>query len=139
MEAKPHQNSPSAIVAQAQEDPAAGASSSSSPQINLSTSSTDSLPSQSHSRTASQTAQNQTTQTQAAQSDESMERQIKRLQRPKLGSRKSSGSIIIPRESPVVELKHEEYDDDDARAMSPRRTSDEIDRMGVDAREALEQ
>lgn len=57
--------------------------------------------------------------------------------RPRLGSRKSSGTIIIPRDSPNVELKEEEYDDGDARTMSPRRSSEEIHKMGEDARQAL--
>jgi hypothetical protein len=57
--------------------------------------------------------------------------------RPRLGSRKSSGTIIIPRDSPNVELKEEEYDDGDARTMSPRRSSEEIEKMGQDARQAL--
>tara|TARA_R110002003_G_scaffold279_21_gene18169 strand:- start:2238 stop:2489 length:252 start_codon:yes stop_codon:yes gene_type:complete len=57
--------------------------------------------------------------------------------RPRLGSRKSSGTIIIPRDSPNVELKEEEYDDGDARTMSPRRSSEEIEKMGHDARQAL--
>ena len=60
-----------------------------------------------------------------------------KLQRPKLGSRKSSGTIIIPRDSPHVELKEEEYDDGDARTMSPRRSSEEIEKMGQEARLAL--
>jgi hypothetical protein len=60
-----------------------------------------------------------------------------KLARPRLGSRKSSGTIIIPRDSPHVELKEEEYDDGDARTMSPRRSSEEIERMGHEAREAL--
>ena len=62
-----------------------------------------------------------------------------RLARPLLGSRKSSGTIIIPRDSPTVEVKDEQYDPDDARAMSPRRNSEEIDKMGDEARHALEQ
>jgi len=57
--------------------------------------------------------------------------------RPRLGSRKSSGTIIIPRDSPNVELKEEEYDDGDARTMSPRRSSEEIEKMGQEARQAL--
>ncbi|KAL1612812.1 hypothetical protein SLS60_001041 [Paraconiothyrium brasiliense] len=57
--------------------------------------------------------------------------------RPRLGSRKSSGTIIIPRDSPHVELKEEEYDDGDARTMSPRRSSEEIEKMGQEARQAL--
>jgi hypothetical protein len=62
---------------------------------------------------------------------------ITKLQRPKLGSRKSSGTIIIPRDSTHVELKEEEYDDGDARTMSPRRSSEEIEKMGQEARLAL--
>ena len=57
--------------------------------------------------------------------------------RPRLGSRKSSGTIIIPRDSPNVEIEEEEYDDGDARTMSPRRSSEEIEKMGQDARQAL--
>ncbi|KAF2090964.1 hypothetical protein K490DRAFT_12578, partial [Saccharata proteae CBS 121410] len=59
--------------------------------------------------------------------------------RPKLGSRKSSGTIIIPRDSPQVELgeEEEEYDENDARTMSPRRTSEEIEKISQEAREAL--
>lgn len=60
-----------------------------------------------------------------------------KLGRPRLGSRKSSGTIIIPRDSPQVELKEEEYDDGDARTMSPRRSSEEIEKMGQEARQAL--
>ncbi|KAF2731615.1 hypothetical protein EJ04DRAFT_442722 [Polyplosphaeria fusca] len=60
-----------------------------------------------------------------------------KLARPRLGSRKSSGTIIIPRDSPQVELKDEDYDDGDARTMSPRRSSEEIEKMGQDARQAL--
>lgn len=59
------------------------------------------------------------------------------LQRPCLGSRKSSGTIIISRESEQVELKEEEYDVGDARTMSPRRSSEEIEKMGQEARESL--
>lgn len=61
------------------------------------------------------------------------------LPRPKLGSRKSSGTIIIPRDSPQVELgeEEEEYDENDARTMSPRRTSEEIEKISQEAREAL--
>ncbi|KAF2114703.1 hypothetical protein BDV96DRAFT_612822 [Lophiotrema nucula] len=60
-----------------------------------------------------------------------------KLARPRLGSRKSSGTIIIPRDSLQVELKEEEYDVGDARTMSPRRSSEEIEKMGQDARQAL--
>jgi hypothetical protein len=57
--------------------------------------------------------------------------------RPRLGSRKSSGTIIIHRDSPNIEIEEEEYDDGDARTMSPRRSSEEIEKMGQDARQAL--
>ncbi|KAL6708839.1 hypothetical protein ACN47E_002246 [Coniothyrium glycines] len=57
--------------------------------------------------------------------------------RPRLGSRKSSGTIIVPRDTPNIEMKDEEYDDGDARTMSPRRSSEEIEKMGQDARQAL--
>ncbi|EAT81330.1 hypothetical protein SNOG_11622 [Parastagonospora nodorum SN15] len=42
-----------------------------------------------------------------------------------------------PRLVPNIELKEEEYDDGDARTMSPRRSSEEIEKMGQDARQAL--
>ncbi|KAF2839287.1 hypothetical protein M501DRAFT_901756, partial [Patellaria atrata CBS 101060] len=60
-----------------------------------------------------------------------------RLQRPPLGSRKSSGTIIVPRDSEKVELEEEEYDPEDARTMSPRRSSEDIERMSEDARAQL--
>jgi len=61
------------------------------------------------------------------------------LQRPKLGTRKSSGTIIVPREHPRVELKEgdEVFDEDDARAMSPRRSSQDLEKMGQEARAQL--
>lgn len=65
--------------------------------------------------------------------------QPNRLARPKLGSRKSSGTLIIPRDSPVVETREEDYGEGDARTMSPRKTSLEISRMGEEAKTALEQ
>lgn len=61
--------------------------------------------------------------------------------RPRLGTRKSSGTIIVPRDSPCVELKEgdEVFDDDDARAMSPRRNSEDLEKMSQDARAQLSQ
>jgi hypothetical protein len=61
------------------------------------------------------------------------------LKRPKMTSRKSSGTIIVPREHPRVELKEgdEVFDKDDARAMSPRRSSQDLEKMGQEAREQL--
>ncbi|EKD17333.1 uncharacterized protein L3040_008980 [Drepanopeziza brunnea f. sp. 'multigermtubi'] len=56
--------------------------------------------------------------------------------RPRLHSRKSSGTIIVPREHPRVELKEgdEVFDADDARAMSPRRSSQDLEKMSEDAK-----
>ncbi|KAF2268327.1 hypothetical protein CC78DRAFT_455443 [Lojkania enalia] len=73
----------------------------------------------------------------ASDPDPSNHQDPAKLARPRLGSRKSSGTIIIPRDSPQVELKEEEYDDGDARTMSPRRSSEEIEKMGQEARQAL--
>jgi short coiled-coil protein len=56
--------------------------------------------------------------------------------RPKLGSRKSSGTMIVPREQAetVVESDIEEGD---VRTMSPRRSSEEVDKLGEAARKDL--
>jgi len=60
-----------------------------------------------------------------------------RLKRPKLPHRMSSSTIIVPRDTPNIELTDEEYGPGDARTMSPRRTSEEVDRLGESARQAL--
>ncbi|GAB7356091.1 hypothetical protein MBLNU459_g6698t2 [Dothideomycetes sp. NU459] len=62
-----------------------------------------------------------------------------RLQRPKLGSRKSSGTMIVSRNSAKIEMapEEEEYDPDDVRSMSPRRTSEVINKLGEDARQRM--
>jgi hypothetical protein len=62
-----------------------------------------------------------------------------KAQRPKLPKRKSSGTIITHRDDPNIELAEEDYGPGDARTMSPRRTSEEVDRMGENARNALMQ
>jgi hypothetical protein len=80
-----------------------------------------------------------TTSSNSSISDQEMKNDPTLQARPRLGSRKSSGTIIIPRDSPNIEMKEEEeeYDDGDARTMSPRRSSEEIEKMGQDARQAL--
>jgi len=47
--------------------------------------------------------------------------------------------MIIPRDSPRVELRpeDEEYDEHDVRNLSPRRTSEVTEKMGEDARRHL--
>lgn len=59
--------------------------------------------------------------------------------RPKMGPRKPSGSIIIPKNNVEVELRNEDYPPDDARAMSPRRESADLERLGHEARQALKE
>ncbi|CAI4216094.1 unnamed protein product [Parascedosporium putredinis] len=57
-------------------------------------------------------------------------------QRPRLLSRKSSGPLVIPREDDVGPVDIQ-FGPDDVRAMSPRRTSEDIEAMGREAREEL--
>ena len=59
-----------------------------------------------------------------------------RLSRPKLGSRKSSGTMIVSRDNPVTVVEPE-YGEEDVRAMSPRRNSEEVDKLGEAARRDL--
>lgn len=69
----------------------------------------------------------------ASEDDAAGRPQDKRLARPKLGSRKSSGTMIVPREAPT-RVAEPEYDEGDVRTMSPRRSSEEVDRLGEEAR-----
>ncbi|KAI1338639.1 hypothetical protein F5Y15DRAFT_123278 [Xylariaceae sp. FL0016] len=57
--------------------------------------------------------------------------------RPRLHNRKSSGTLIVPRDSCDVGPIEREYEADDVRAMSPRRTSEDLETMGREAREEL--
>ncbi|KAH6630774.1 hypothetical protein B0J18DRAFT_488532 [Chaetomium sp. MPI-SDFR-AT-0129] len=57
--------------------------------------------------------------------------------RPKLPSRKSSGTMIVPRDSTVVGPVDLHVGPDDVRAMSPRRTSEDIQTLGKETREEL--
>ncbi|PGH05825.1 hypothetical protein AJ80_08273 [Polytolypa hystricis UAMH7299] len=61
-----------------------------------------------------------------------------RADRPRLG-RKPSASILVPRDHPEIEIEKEEFPPDDARAMSPRRNSADVERLGREARETLQQ
>lgn len=61
----------------------------------------------------------------------------KKDSRPRFSSRRSSGSIIIPRDSEIVEDDAEVYDEGDARAMSPPRSTEEVDKMTEEARATL--
>lgn len=57
--------------------------------------------------------------------------------RPRLPSRKSSGPLAVPRDSSAVGPVDTHFGPDDVRAMSPRRTSEDIDKMGKEAREEM--
>ncbi|KKY29081.1 putative bzip transcription factor [Phaeomoniella chlamydospora] len=61
-----------------------------------------------------------------------------RLERPRLSSRKPSGSIVVHK-SHQIEIEEEEYPPDDARAMSPRRNSEDLERLGREARATLQE
>jgi short coiled-coil protein len=57
--------------------------------------------------------------------------------RPPLTSRKSSGTLIVPRDSNQVGPVPLQLEPGDVRAMSPRRTSEDLENMGREAREEL--
>ncbi|KAL8388748.1 hypothetical protein RB599_010076 [Gaeumannomyces hyphopodioides] len=58
--------------------------------------------------------------------------------RPRLPSRKSSGTMVVPRDSiDATQPCQIDLEPDDVRAMSPRRTTEDIEAMGREAREEL--
>lgn len=57
--------------------------------------------------------------------------------RPGLPTRKSSGPLVVPRDSSAVGPLEPDFGPDDVRAMSPRRTSEDLDRMGKEARDEM--
>ncbi|KAL8903543.1 MAG: hypothetical protein Q9207_003848 [Kuettlingeria erythrocarpa] len=62
----------------------------------------------------------------------------KKLGRPRITHRQSSGTMIIPRDAPTT-APAKDFPPDDARAMSPRRSSEETDRMLVNVRLSIQQ
>ncbi|MCJ1442025.1 MAG: hypothetical protein MMC23_002517 [Stictis urceolatum] len=71
-------------------------------------------------------------------SDGSSRGRTRRLKRPPMSSRKSSGTIIVPRDrSTNSDTAPEEYPPDDARAMSPRRNSEETEAMEEATKKSL--
>ncbi|KAL2814527.1 hypothetical protein BDW59DRAFT_20739 [Aspergillus cavernicola] len=62
-----------------------------------------------------------------------------RSERPRMASRKPSASILVPRDHPEIEIEEEEFPPDDARAMSPRRNSADLERLGKEARQTLQE
>lgn len=71
-----------------------------------------------------------------ASEDDSARSPPTRLARPKIGSRKSSGSMIVSREDSRT-IVDDVPDPGDVRSMSPRRNSAELDQLGEDARRDL--
>ncbi|CAK3751255.1 Hypothetical predicted protein [Lecanosticta acicola] len=59
-----------------------------------------------------------------------------RISRPKIGSRKSSGTMIVSRDSATT-VVDPDFDENDVRTMSPRRNSEEVDKLGEEARKDL--
>jgi len=59
-----------------------------------------------------------------------------RMGRPKMGSRKSSGTMIVSRESATT-VVDTDLDENDVRTMSPRRNSAEVEMLGEEARKDL--
>ncbi|EDN10525.1 conserved hypothetical protein [Histoplasma mississippiense (nom. inval.)] len=57
----------------------------------------------------------------------------------RLASRRPSGSILVPRDHPEIEIQEEEFPPDDARAMSPRRNPADVERLCREIQEAIQQ
>lgn len=57
--------------------------------------------------------------------------------RPRLPSRRSSGPLVVPRDSDDVGPVECNFGPNDVRSMSPRRTSEDIDRIGRAARDEM--
>ena len=68
--------------------------------------------------------------------DDPQQKERGRHPRPKMGSRNSS-TMIVPRTSTQIEDVEDSFSPDDARAMSPRRNSDETDAMEEATRYAV--
>ncbi|MDI1490130.1 MAG: hypothetical protein OHK93_001330 [Ramalina farinacea] len=59
--------------------------------------------------------------------------------RPSLGSRQQSGSMIVPSNHPEIECKTpREFPPDDARAMSPRQSTENLDQMCGESRDKIQ-
>ncbi|KAK4167166.1 hypothetical protein QBC43DRAFT_8948 [Cladorrhinum sp. PSN259] len=69
--------------------------------------------------------------------DGSVQAQAPAAARPRLPSRKSSGTMIISRDADPLEFERH-IEADDVRAMSPRRSSEDIESLGKEARDELE-
>jgi short coiled-coil protein len=61
-----------------------------------------------------------------------------RYDRPRLTTRQKSNTIIVPKGKAVIQTGVE-YPPDDARAMSPRRNSEDVEKLGQEARQSLKE
>lgn len=61
-----------------------------------------------------------------------------RMDRPRMGDRQRSSSIIIPKGRDTYQREKPEYPPDDARAMSPRRNSEDLERLELGVRKSLQ-
>ncbi|RMZ89643.1 hypothetical protein DV736_g3126, partial [Chaetothyriales sp. CBS 134916] len=61
-----------------------------------------------------------------------------RQERPRLGERQRSGSIIVPK-GRLLQEGNPAYPPDDARAMSPRRNSEDLEKLEQDVRQSLKE
>jgi len=59
-----------------------------------------------------------------------------RTERPRMGRQKSN-TIIVPKDRATVHREPVDYPPDDARAMSPRRDSADVARIGKEARQNM--
>lgn len=72
-----------------------------------------------------------------ASEDDSADPKHRRLSsRPNLGSRKSSGTMIVSREASQT-MVEDDIEEGDVRTMSPRRNSSEVDELGEEARKDM--
>jgi len=60
-----------------------------------------------------------------------------RVNRPRLQDRQKSSSFIIPKGSEIMQTVSPQYPSDDARAMSPRRNSQDMEELGRSLRKTL--
>ena len=75
------------------------------------------------------------TETSNASSEDEVVQSPRLNARPKLGSRKSSGTIIIPSNHPAI--SHEEIQEGDVRSMSPRRSIAQVNALSEGARKDM--
>lgn len=66
-------------------------------------------------------------------------KRLGRSERPRIARRKPSASILVPRDHPEIEIEEEDFPPDDARAMSPRRNSADLERLAKEARQTLQE